>query len=189
MARVVASVLLLAMLAIGCSSSRRATAELWVEDHGGVVAGKSRAQTRLQTVSRPLITACCGRKISVQILATDAVTAYSLWDGHVFVTRGLMNHLDNAELQAAVAHELGHLLSDGHVQTIASLRGCCDDPDCEVRADAAGAQLLRAQGLSPDAMPSMLQKIVRFGALSPTCTRALQHRIGLLSESLDDPPR
>jgi Zn-dependent protease with chaperone function len=171
----------LATMTLGCATSPRAAAELWVDNHGGVLAAKSTAQARIETVAQPLLAACRGRRISVRVLASDAVTAYSMRDGHVFVTRGLMDRLDDAELQAAVAHELGHLLSDGHLQTVASLRGCCVDPDCEVRADAAGAQLLRAQGLSPLAMQRMLRKVERFGSLPPSCAVEIRHRIARLT--------
>jgi predicted Zn-dependent protease len=170
---------ILAMLTAGCVSAP-ISAPMWIADHGGVLPGDAR-QARVNAISQPLITGCTGRKITVQVLANDAVTAYSLWDGHVFVTRGLVDHLDDAELQAAVAHELGHLVSDRHLQPVASLRGCCVDSDREVRADTVGAELLRSQGLSPDAMVSMLQKVEKFGSLPPQCVVAVEHRIAILS--------
>jgi len=177
--------LFVSMLSVGCASAPQ-NAGLWIEDHGGIIPPHDSRQGRLDAASQKLIAACTGRKITVQVLATNVVTAYSLWDGHVFVTRGLMDHLDDAELQAAVAHELGHLLSDGHVQAVASLRGCCVDPDREVRADAVGAELLRAQGLSPLAMVSMLEKVEAFGSLPPSCVVAVDRRISVLSANLQN---
>jgi predicted Zn-dependent protease len=169
----------------GCATSPRRSTSVWVNAHGGLLPAESAAQARIASVSQPLTAACNGRTITVNVLATDAVTAYSLRDGHIFVTRGLLDHLSDAELQAAVAHELGHLLSDGHLQTVASLNGCCVNPDQEVRADAVGARLLKSEGLQPRAMLSMLKKVKRFGSLSPSCATAVQRRIELLAASTD----
>jgi Zn-dependent protease with chaperone function len=169
----------LTILTAGCVTAP-VSPPMWIADHGGVLPPDAR-QARVDAVSRPLIAACTGRTITVQVLANDAVTAYSLWDGHVFVTRGLVDHLDDAELQAAVAHELGHLVSDRHVQSVASLRGCCVDPDREVRADAVGAELLRNQGFSPGSMVNMLRKVEKFGSLPPQCVVAVERRIAMLS--------
>src|SRR4051794_29202266 len=180
---VVAFVLSIAMA--GCATSRSGSIERWSRAYGGLLPARSDAQARIASISQPLTPACKGRAITVNILATDAVTAYSLRDGHIFVTRGLMDHLSDAELQAAVAHELGHLLSDGHLQTVASLNGCCVDPDQEVRADALGSRLLETEGLQPRAMLSMLRKVKRFGSLSPSCATAVQRRIALLAASTD----
>jgi Zn-dependent protease with chaperone function len=172
------------ILACGCVSAPK-PAVVWATDHGGTLPAHDLRQGRVDAVSQELIAACSGRKITVQVLATDVVTAYSLWDGHVFVTRGLVDHLDDAELQAAIAHELGHLLSDGRLHSVASLRGCCIDPDREVRADAAGAALLRSQGLSSTAMISMLRKVEKYGALPPACQSAVERRISILGAHSD----
>lgn len=170
----------LALLAFGCADAPQ-PASMLIANHGGLLQPCDLRQARVGAISQRLIGACAGRKITVQLLKTDVVTAYSLWDGHIFVTRGLVDRLDNAELQAAIAHELGHLLSDGHVHAIASLRGCCVDADREVRADAAGAALLQSQGLSPTAMISMLHKVEIYGSLPPKCLVAVEHRIAKLS--------
>jgi Zn-dependent protease with chaperone function len=92
-----------------------------------------------------------------------------------------MDRLNDAELQAVVAHELGHLLTDGHLTAVATLNGCCTDTDCEVRADAAGARLMQARRISPAAMITMLQKVERYGALSPGCAAAVERRIAVLT--------
>jgi Zn-dependent protease with chaperone function len=174
----------LAALGLGCAAAPQ-NAGLWIADHGGLLASPDLRQARVESVSAKLVGACTGRKITVQVLATNAVTAFSLRDGHIFVTKGLMDHLDDTELQAAVAHELGHLLSDGHVQTVASLRGCCVDPDREVRADAVGVELLRAQGLSPIVMTTMLKKVEIYGSLPPQCLIAIDHRITAISARIE----
>src|SRR5438552_2114525 len=130
------------LAAAGCvSGPPSAVVNRWASQQGGVVTGSR--QARAEIVARPLIACCQGRSISIQILATDSVGAFSWANGRVFVTRGLIDRLDDRELSAVIAHELGHLLTDGHLQTVASLKGCCVDPDAEVRADAAGVALLR----------------------------------------------
>src|SRR5277367_4390250 len=155
---------LFCLLLTGCGTTPVSqTVNLWVANQGGTVEGAR--QARAEAVARPLFACCMGRAASIQVLNTDAVSAFSWRNGRVFVTRGLMDHLDDAELAAVIAHELGHLLSDGQLQTVASLRGCCVDPDREVRADAAGVALLRARGLTAQPMVSMLKKIEKYGSL------------------------
>jgi len=152
---------------------------LWVAHQGGTVEGTR--QARAEGVARPLFASCRGRATSIQVLNTDALSAFSWRNGRIYVTRGLMDRLDDAELAAVIAHELGHLLSDGQLQTVASLNGCSVNPDREVRADAVGVALLRAQGLSAKPMISMLKKTVEYGSLPPTGRLAMEHRIALLS--------
>ena len=167
------------LLLNGCGTSPLShSVDLWVIHQGGIVEGSQ--QTRAEAVARPLFACCMGRAASIQVLNTDAVSAFSWRNGRVFVTRGLMDHLNDDELAAVIAHELGHLLSDGQLQTVASLRGCCVDPDREVRADATGLALLRAQGLSAGPMVSMLRMIEKYGSLPPACRLAMDHRITLL---------
>jgi Zn-dependent protease with chaperone function len=175
---------LLIVLLTGCESATLSrSVNVWVAHQGGIVEGSR--QARAETVARPLFACCKGRAASIQVLNTNAVSAFSWRNGRVYVTRGLMDRLNEAELAAVIAHELGHLLSDGQMQTIASLKGCCVDPDREVRADAAGLTLLRAQGLPPWAMVTMLKKIEEAGSLPPNCRLAIQHRIALLSAQIN----
>jgi predicted Zn-dependent protease len=82
-----------------------------------------------------------------------------------------------------MAHELGHLLNDGHLQGVASLRGCCRSPDEEVRADARGVEVLRASGLDPAAMTAMLTKVRNLVPDAPVCRREIGHRIELLAQT------
>jgi Zn-dependent protease with chaperone function len=151
-----------------------------VTGQGGVVAGSD--QARASALASPLIAACVGRKIRIQVLATNAVCAFSWASGRVFVTHGLMARLNDEELTAAIAHELGHLLSDGQLQTVASLKGCCVDPDREVRADAAGVALLGAEGLSAAPMIRMLQKVKNDPSLPTNCRAGIEHRLSILQK-------
>ena len=85
---------------------------------------------------------------------------------------------------AAVAHEFGHLLEDGHVRVMASLRGCDRDRDAETRADAIGVRLLQLQGLPTASMLTLLEKVQATASLSGACQEAMQGRIRLLRQRL-----
>src|SRR3954470_4778094 len=98
--RAAAAMFLLSVSGLGCATSPSQSTDLWVNAHGGLLPTQTAAQARIARIATPLTAACKGRATTVNVLATDAVTAYSLRDGHIFVTRGLMDHLSDAELQA-----------------------------------------------------------------------------------------
>jgi Zn-dependent protease with chaperone function len=76
------------------------------------------------------------------------------------VSRALVDLLDDDELTAALAHELGHLLDRGDLPSPpAALIGGASGDDPELRADQIGRHLVEASGRSPDAMARMLAKI------------------------------
>lgn len=149
----------------------------WARRQGGVVTDAR--QLRLDAAVAALARGCSGRELRPHVLDSDHACAYSWPNGHLFVTRGLVDRLTDDELTAAVAHELGHLLQDGHVATLVSLRGCRQGTEVEAAADEWGCQLLQSRGRSPTAMISMLRK-VRAATEDPACGRALQLRIDLL---------
>ena len=125
---------------------------------GGVDAGEQ--QIRAERALSPLAGALGIPGIRVAILNSAEPGAYAWPDGQLYVTRGLATQLTDDELAAALAHELGHLLADGHLHPPASLHGeTVGQADVEARADATGQQLLLAAGLPPDAMPRMLHKL------------------------------
>ena len=168
----------------GCAT-RSQSMQSWVREQGGLVSGAR--QQRVQAVANRLAAHVVDRPVTAHVLACDGVCAYSWRDGNVFVTRGLVDRLDDAELAAAVAHELGHLLGDGRVRPVVSLRGCSDGLDDEARADALGIEVLAAQGLPPQAMARMLAKVRDSGTLPPDCRRDMDRRILLLAEPSGDP--
>jgi predicted Zn-dependent protease len=94
--------------------------------------------------------------------------------------------LDDEELAAAVAHELGHLLNDGHLQPVASLKGCERDADLdnESKADVAGMSILASTNIRRSAMITMLQKVGTAAGLSPACRDALTRRQDVLNRRL-----
>ena len=178
----------LALLGLGCASPG-GQVESWVRSQGGLDVGTGRRQQRVERTGIGYGDGCLRGRVSIQVLASDDVCAYGWPDGRLFITRALVDLLtDDDELAAAVAHELGHLLSDGHVRGAVALRGAHEDSDAECRADAIGAELLRARGLPPQAMSHMLEK-VRDAAphLTPEGRDLLTRRIRLLDARF--PPR
>jgi Zn-dependent protease with chaperone function len=153
--------------------------QIWAIQQGGLVADAR--QARAQALTQNLRAACQGVPITIHVLNSDNPCAFSWPSGHIFVTCGLMDMLNDDELSAAIAHEMGHLLNDGHLQTISTLQSTCVNPDREARADAAGVALLRARGIPAAAMAHMLQKVKASPLVPPPCQIALQRRIVLLA--------
>lgn len=159
----------------GCASGVAGRAA-WVRAHGGIVAGgrQARAEGALAKLGE------AGKGECVCVLECGGVCAYGWPDGRLFVTRGLVDLLDDRELAAALAHELGHLLDDGHLHGLVSLRGCQSGGDAEARADAIGARLLDEAGVGAGAMVGMLEKVEAAPGVRPGCREAVERRIGLL---------
>lgn len=137
---------------------------------------------RLQQIVGRLVAGHPDLHVSARVMDTGSVCAYAWPNGTIYVTRGLMDRGDDAVLAAAIAHEIGHLLSDGHVSAVASLKGCSHDPDGEIRADAYGVGLLSLQHLPDDAMARMLILVRDMNTLSPACRMAMTRRIELVSK-------
>ena len=117
-----------------------------------------------------------GRTVHVTVNASPAVGAYAWPEGRLLLTSGLARLLDDDELSAAVAHELGHLVADGRMQAVAALNGTgatSSAADAESLADAAGSRLLTSAGYPPEAMPRMLEKV----AAAPGTSKALRSRL------------
>jgi Zn-dependent protease with chaperone function len=121
---------------------------------------------------------------AVRASVSDSPTlgAYAWPDGRICVTRALVRLLDDEELAAAVAHEMGHLLEGGHVRSVAALSGAQGGADVELRADRAGAGLLARSGLRPDAMARMLEKVARSPAMPAASRARLVERIKRLRD-------
>ena len=119
------------------------------------------------------------RDIRVHVLASPAVAGYAWPSGDIYLTEGLVELCDEAELCAAVAHEIGHLMADGHVDHPLALRGIGERMEQESEADIAGCRLLADVEVSPDAMDRMLHKVC---LADPTCRAALRKRIALLEQ-------
>lgn len=171
------AVLCIALL-LGCASLPNQR-QAWVEARGGLVTGKR--QDRVDEAACQLVNGACGTGVSLRVLHTKAIGAWCWPNGEIFLTSGLVDRLDDAEIAAAVAHELGHLVNDRHISGVASLGGVFSEHDAESRADLTGIRLLEAQQIPGDAMVRMLTKVVRSGAQPASALRAMQCRIDLLN--------
>ena len=109
--------------------------------------------------------------------------AFSWPNGRIFLSRGLVDGLDDTTLSAAIAHEIGHLLNHHHgrASPVAALRSEDGEFEAEVRADRAGMELLFACGLPRDAMAGVLSELLRRENLSGHAARKLRRRVELLT--------
>lgn len=149
-------------------------------------------QARAQRVTADIRAGLAGSAVSVHVADSPKVGAYAWPDGRIVLTRGLVERLDDDELAAAVAHEVGHLLADGHVKTVAALTGSEGDAktgesapvaDEESRADAVAVRLLQRAGRPPEAMARALSKVSRSGDLSRAAKDRLAKRVKLLNQA------
>src|SRR5882724_8038825 len=163
----------------GCAAGE--SRSIWIRQHGGVAADPQ--QQRALRIAKPLLSpySTDHSALTLQVLDTDSLGAFGWRDGEIYITRGLADYLDDQELAAVVAHELGHLLDHGHVHAVAGLQGCKEDLDAETRADLIGMELLRRQGIPSDALPHMLERIMTSDQWPPECRNLLRHRLEILS--------
>ena len=98
--------------------------------------------------------------IDLGLSTRDALGAWSWPDGRIRASCALVDLLDDEELAAALAHEIGHLLDGGHLAgeptALSGIRGTIGS---EARADVLGCRLLAAQGRQPTALPRMLRTV------------------------------
>ncbi len=92
-----------------------------------------------------------------RVAARDEPGAWAWPDGRIEVSRTLVDRLDDQELAAALAHELGHLLDGGHLPAMP--HALAGGGDIERRADRVGCGVLLRHGVPGDAMPRMLAKV------------------------------
>ena len=172
----------------GCGSGDRSDVHRWAESRGGTLMGihHDRAQAALAPLTG------CGaiqRPVTVAVLDSDDAGAYCWRSGAIYVTRGLLEALEDDELTAAIAHEVGHLLVDGHMPRTAALDGCrtaCGvggQEDSEIAADRMGRELLRVAGVREGALTDLLRKLATQPANTPNCRDHLGHRIAALDAS------
>ena len=169
------TLLLIGLAGCDTASARRA----WTTAHGGEIIDAHLA--RAQAVAARLCSNDQQAPLTFHILASSQIAAYSWPDSSIYLSQGLLDLLNDDELAAAIAHECGHLARQEGDVAIASLRGCDEDLAVEVRADAQGVQLLKANGMSPSVMARMLTKVRNSAQLSNTCRAAIERRIQILS--------
>lgn len=151
MLRVWPLVLVLAAAACGPTRSRLTDTRLDMAQAGHAA--------RLATVTGSLLARLPqGTSTRVELSRRPGLGAWAHRAGRVEVTPALVDLLDDDELAAVVAHELGHLVAGGHVRGVAGLAGEGDVAG-EERADAIGCRLLAASGRPPAALPRMLRRL------------------------------
>jgi len=163
----------------GCASGE--SRPIWIRQHGGLADAEY--QKRAQRVAAPLLVRYSQPTLAltVQVLDADSLGAFGWRDGQIYITRPLIALLDDDELAAVVSHELGHFLDRGHLHAVVGLQGCKEDLDAETRADLIGMELLRREGIPSDALPHMLERIMRSDQWPVECRELLRHRLESLS--------
>jgi hypothetical protein len=160
--------LLCAIVALtGC-----ATAPESAGDNGAII-NKNRAQAALDRL-RPSYSG----PAKVYLMASDSPAAYSWPNGTICLTRGLVCLLNDDEICAVIAHELGHLAhAQGGCQGFALGGPRTAD---EQRADAVGIMLLRTSGVAPSSLGHALSKVRDASGASDDLRRAMTVRIAAL---------
>lgn len=124
-------------------------------------------------------------RFTVVVVPGSALEAHGWTNGKITVTAGLAHCLRDEELAAVIAHEMGHMIADGHFAGEFDLNGCCRDPDAEQTADAIGTRLLESACVQRSAMVSMLTKLRAVQPPDSVCSRELAHRIERLEGRRD----
>jgi len=170
---------------MGCHVGTIATQRAgWLRRHGGVVHD-SVLHNRLIISSEPLLV-CLGMRFRFFVLDSVAMTAYAWSDGSVYVSRGLVEALDNNQLAAVVAHEVGHLLDDDRLPGAQwSFEGHAQHLDAEVRADFIGCRLLQDTGINPKALIRTLKVVHQRDGLTAKNRQAIGRRIDLLRSTFE----
>jgi predicted Zn-dependent protease len=164
------------VLLIGCAASPGTG---WIKTHGGLDTDAVE-QARAEELMGKLTERTTHSRVRIQVLSSDEFVAFSWPGGQIFVTAGLLKQMSDAEVSAAIAHELGHLLGDGQVRSAGSLRGCVHSAtaeDREERSDDIGRQILRVSGIPESAMVTMLRKVADAELPTSRCRTSIERRI------------
>ena len=141
------------------------------------------AQLSAEAAVAKLTSGMTGVGVSVRVTGSTRVGAFSWPDGTVELTRGLVERLDEDEIAASLAHELGHVLGGGEAGGVSALSGDWGGhDDVEARADHFATRLLCRAGYPPDAMARALTKVMRSPGVTAACRQRLAKRIALLRQ-------
>lgn len=174
------------MFVVGCAHSPgMSSREKWVAGLGGVDASESRQ--RLEAARDRLLPEGLRSQIKVEVLCASEPAAFSWDDGSVFATNGLLRLLNDDELAAAVAHEVGHVFNNRGGRQVLNLRGRSDAAAAEFEADAAGMSLIEQASIPPASMTTMLVKVRDAAALNSRCRTGMTQRILRLSGRCQSP--
>ncbi len=149
-----------------------------------------------------------GRQWRVHVVRDSKLNAFSIGDGHIFLTEGMLRFVANeGELAAVIAHEFGHHLA-GHFCMSARKRGfwgglvggaeddsatrsrvgtltAVVDPDKERDADRIATIVMDRAGYDPH---YALQLAVRMARTGSSAHFQYSHRIEALQELLANRP-
>jgi hypothetical protein len=130
--------------------------QAWVSQLGGPAATPD--LPRIDAAAARLAAGTSRRLGAVFVAAHHHAGAWSWSDGSIVLTQRLLDSLDDDELVAVLAHELGHLELDGRPGRRA-LAGSTRGARSEEAADDAGCRILTRSGLDPALMPCMLRHV------------------------------
>ena len=153
---------------------------LWVKSQGGYSANTIEQQ-RAETLCKRMASGLIKTAIHVRIVNSAAIGAWSWPDGDIDIATGLMQRLNNGELCAAIAHEMGHLINDHHVITLAALTGQNTALGREAAADRTACHILIKHGLPMNDLIKALC-VVRRCCEASSLRASLTRRISLIAE-------
>jgi len=173
--------LALALLASGgCGLSRGPAAngpQAWVSRLGGAAVAPD--LSRVDAAAARLAGGTSRRLGDIFVAAHRHAGAWSWDDGSIVLTQHLLESLDDGELTAVLAHELGHLELEGRSGRRA-LAGGVRGANVEEAADDAGCRIMSRAGLDPGLMPCMLRHVAALeGADTRPGRSALQRAVRL----------
>jgi len=91
-----------------------------------------------------------------RLLNTDALNAFSMADGRIYLTRGLYEQIEDDVLIAAVlAHEYAHLAAGDHCRPPCGTTA--DALDREIHADTEALHRMNAAGIAPEALICVIE--------------------------------
>jgi Zn-dependent protease with chaperone function len=148
-----------------------------VARHGGLIVGSELDRARRVA---GLVQVECSPAVEIGVLDSAAAAAYAWPSGQIFLTRQLVTDLDDDQLAAAIAHEVGHLVEGGHLESRASSGALVGIGDAERRADRFAASVLEDRGISREAMVAMLERVRSRAGSQTGLGKALSRRIAEL---------
>jgi Zn-dependent protease with chaperone function len=172
---------LFSLAAAGCS----ATSSTQLTNSGPTSLLDHSRQARVESALAAVRPATGLPAIALHITTSTEPTAFSWSSGCIYISRGLVDLVDDNELSAVLAHEFGHLLKApaSHRKlgaAVSSLHGATSSIETECRADAVGVELLRNAGVPARSMATMLEKVRLATHRTPSCNSDLSRRVELL---------
>ncbi|MBZ5553139.1 MAG: M48 family metalloprotease [Acidobacteriia bacterium] len=144
-------ILLIAMLMGGFASTSRA-ADFDYTNDSEALATMNRLIDRLTDGSNLKI------HFQAVILPLEQVNAFSVSDGRIIVTQGLLRTISSEEqLAAAIAHEMGHQITEVKSTKTQAFAATGDD---EFTADTLAIQVLKKARYNPTCLAEMLRVVL-----------------------------